>query len=272
MKRHSHDDSPAPDSAITCSYCGSQDVRPSRKAGRGSEHVVYRCRSCHKHFKVETVTPHPRVFKYAAGALLLLALGVGLYFVSGPTSTEVPSMSAAEAENLAGLRVQAGKGDPQAQYELGRTLWHQDNYSEALHWLQKAAGRGHTDAHYLLGQAYQYGYGTVQNFRTAQAHYLKAAEQGHLEAEYRLGLFYRDGLAGPVDKKSAYIWLNIAAAKGHGDALVMRDKLTQTMTGEEILTAQEASGEVHARVKGQDGPIPLPDSPQDQPPDAEEPR
>lgn len=172
-------------------------------------------------------------------------------------------MSAAEAENLAALRVQAGKGDPQAQFDLGRTLWHQDNYSEALHWLQNAADRGHLDAQYLVGQAYQYGYGTVQNFRTAQEHYLKAAERGHLEAEYRLGLFYRDGLAGPVDKKSAYIWLNIAAAKGHGDALVMRDKLTQSMSGEEILAAQEASGEVLVRVKSQDGQSPE-DKPEDQ--------
>ncbi|HNQ04973.1 MAG TPA: tetratricopeptide repeat protein [Thiobacillaceae bacterium] len=258
MKPSKHADRPATDAQIACRYCGGTDVRPSSKTSRGAGHVVYRCRACHKHFKVETRAPRPRVILYAAGALLLLTAGAGLYLARGPTSGEAPSIEAAEAESLAALRTRAGKGDPQAQYELGRALWHRDNFTEALHWLQNAADRGRADAQYMLGQAYQYGYGTVQNFRAAQAQYLKAAEQGHLEAEYRLGLFYRDGLAGPVDKRSAYIWLNVAAAKGHDDALVLRDKLTQSMGGEEILQAQEASGAVLARVKGQATPAARP--------------
>ena len=36
----------------TCRYCGSTNVRLSRSVSFGTHHDVYRCNSCHQHFKV----------------------------------------------------------------------------------------------------------------------------------------------------------------------------------------------------------------------------
>lgn len=231
---------------IACRHCGSTDVRPSHKAVPGAKYTVYRCRACKQHFR-RAARPFS-MSKAWGGLLVLLAAGVTVGFLasSGPTADAPPR--ADSPDTLAQTRALAAKGDAQAQYDLGRALWQKDEHAQALPWLQAAAGRGHAEAQYLLGLAYQYGRGTVQNFRAAQEQFSKAAEQGHLEAEYQLGIFHRDGLAGLPDKETAYVWLNLAAAQGHPDALTLRDKLTLAMTGEEILRAQEASSEALKRV------------------------
>lgn len=238
------------DAEIACRHCGSTDVRPSHKAAHGMGHVVYRCRSCKQHFKV--ASGRSRLPMMLGVSVFLLAVGVtavGFMARTDPSADDPPQATTRDAQALARLRNLASQGDTQAQYDLGRSYWHQDEFSQALPWLKAAADRGHAQAQYLLGQAYQYGRGTVQNYRAAQEQFAKAAEQGHLEAEYELGIFQRDGLAGPPNKEAAYVWLNLAAAQGHADALILRDKLTMAMTGEEILRAQEASSAALKRLE-----------------------
>jgi len=190
-------------------------------------------------------------------ALLFLAGGAVVgFFASSPSAVDYqPRVDTQDAQALAKVRGLASKGDAQAQYDLGWTIWQQDNFTEALPWLKAAADRGHAEAQYLLGQAYQYGRGTVQDFRAAQAQFTKAAEQGHPDAEYQLGLFHRDGLAAPPNKETAYVWLNLAAAQGHAEALVFRDKLTLSMTGQEILRAQEASAHALKMVQSRSAQV-----------------
>jgi hypothetical protein len=96
--------------------------------------------------------------------------------------------------------------------------------------------------------AYLKGLGTVQNYRTALEHFTRAAEKNHMESEFQLGIFYRDGLATPRNRETAYLWLNIAAAHGHTEALALRERLTMVMSSEEISRAQEASTEAMKKL------------------------
>lgn len=242
---------------LACRHCGSTDVRPSHKGVAGEGYAVYRCRNCKQHFKVASARPRLR---RPAGVVLFLLVAVGVavgfYLSATPTVQYQPLDDTQSTQALAKARELAGKGDAQAQYYLGRMHWQQDEYAKALPLLQAAAEQGHAEAQFLLGQAYQHGRGTVQNFRAAQEQYAKAAEQGHLDAEYQLGIFHRDGLAAPPNKEAAYIWLNLAAAQGHADALVLRDKVAMAMTGEEILRAQAASTDKLNELMARQAPTP----------------
>lgn len=242
----------SPREVVQCRYCGSTDVRPSQKVSLGSRHVTYRCRACKHHFKVETSQPNYRLLAGALVALLvILGLVASLTLNSAPEVEYTPRVDTGDAQAFAATKASAARGDPQAQFNLGWTHWMRDEFPQALPWLKKAAAQDHPEAIYLLGQAYLYGRGTVQNYRTALDYFSQAAEQGHLESQYQVGIFHRDGLASPPNREQAYVWLNLAAAQGHTDAGLMRDKLTTAMTGEETLRAQEASAEIEQRLASQ---------------------
>lgn len=240
-----------PKETIACRHCGSTDVRPSHKTSSSSGYVIYRCRNCKHHFKV--ASPRSRIQAYLSiGLFLLIVAGVAASFIltSDPEVEYQPRVDARDPVALNKAVTSAKQGDPQAQYDLGLTYWHDTNYAEALPLLRAAAEKGHDDAQYLLGMAYTEGQGIVQNYRGAMEYFTKAAQQGHLEAEYRLGIFHRDGLATPQNRETAYAWLNVAAARGHPDALAARDRLAMIMTGEEIIRAQEASAHLHEKLSG----------------------
>ena len=236
---------------VTCRHCGSTDVRPSHKATADSQHVVYRCRACKHHFKA--VSARPRIHAAISVVLfLLVVVGVAASFFMSATPEVIyqPRVDMQDSQALAKKQAAAGKGDIQAQYDLGWAYWQHGDYANALPWIKAAASRGHVEAQYQLGLAYLNGQGTVQNYRAALEQFTQAADQGHLEAQYQLGIFYRDGLATLRNRETAYVWLNIAAARGHIDALALRDRLTMVMSGEEISRAQETSAQLHKRLGG----------------------
>jgi TPR repeat protein len=180
-----------------------------------------------------------------ASAALFSTLLIGLFtllYIANKDDVEYqPTVDMLDRNTLEQTRQAARQGNSQAQYDLGWAHWQRGEYQQAFPWIKAAAGQGHAEAEYRLGMAYLEGHGTVQNYRFALEQFTNAAQHAHLEAQYRLGLLYRDGLATPASKESAYIWLNIAAARGHGDALQFRDKLTAAMSSEEINRAQDAS-------------------------------
>jgi hypothetical protein len=235
--------------SIACRHCGSTDVRPSHKASGRTEYVVYRCRACKHHFKVVSSRPRLQAM-LSVGLFLLVVAGVVASFVmSGTQEVEyAPRVDMQDTQTVAKAQAAAQKGDPQAQYDLGLSHWHNENYKEALPLIRAAADRGHAEAQYLQGMAYLEGRGIVQNYRGAMEQFSKAAEQGHLESEYQMGIFYRDGLASPRDREAAYVWLNVAAAQGHSEALAQRERLAMMMTGEEIIRAQETSAQMHQKL------------------------
>ena len=243
--------SPEPD-VIKCRHCGSAQVRPSNKSSGDGSRVTYRCQSCKRHFRVDAGLPRSKIVIIGVALLVAVLLAVvASQFIGSPTEAESPPVvELINGATLAQTQQNAKQGNPQAQYDLGWTYWKNAEYQKAFPWIKAAASHGHSEAEYLLGMAYLNGRGTVQNYRSALEQFTKAAQKGQLEAQYRLGIFYRDGLATPSNKELAYLWLNIAAAHGHEEALQFRDKLAATMSTEEITRSQEASAQTISRLDG----------------------
>ena len=93
----------------------------------------------------------------------------------------------------------ARQGNVSMQFALGQAyasgsteLGVASDPDKALHWYRQAAGRGHAEAQYLLGQIYEKGQLTEEmNRNSARAWYQRAADAGHPGA--RLALARLDG-------------------------------------------------------------------------------
>ena len=73
------------------------------------------------------------------------------------------------------------------------------------------------------------------------------------DAQYWLGRIYADGLGRPRDPVTAYGWFDRAAAQGHHDAAILRDRLAPLLAPDQIAEAQRrtdpaaAAGDQEAR-------------------------
>jgi TPR repeat protein len=61
------------------------------------------------------------------------------------------------------------------------------------------------------------------------------------ELFYRLGMNCSTGRGAPLDLVAAHKWLNIAAARGHQDAVRLRREVASDMSEVEIAAAQRAA-------------------------------
>jgi hypothetical protein len=86
-----------------------------------------------------------------------------------------------------------------------------------------AAAQGYASGQNSLGEMYQMGKGTPQNYREAVRLYSLAAEQGFVTAHFNLGLAYGQGKGITQDAVRAYFWLSLAASQGHIKAAEARD-------------------------------------------------
>ncbi|MCC5943548.1 MAG: sel1 repeat family protein [Bernardetiaceae bacterium] len=171
------------------------------------------------------------------------------------------------------ITFKAKNDDAAAQYHLAKHYYKNRNKSEsdkqqALHWLEQAADKGHTDALYLLGIAYEKGTLGEQNVNKAILILEKAAAQGHAQAPaviakygkrmdkedaelvnsknnkstykiansaaqaYNLGLYYQNQKNG--ESKAASYFLEAAAA-GHSAAKdALRSKLFKDWAREDM--------------------------------------
>ena len=113
-----------------------------------------------------------------------------------------------------------------AQYELANTIY--DNHKnfpnshvfyEVMNWYRKAAEQNHPGAKYKLGQMFERGEGTPQDFVEAVCWYEQAADQGHVEAMHDLGLIHERGEKGvPQDFGKAAFWYEQAAEQAYAPA------------------------------------------------------
>jgi TPR repeat protein len=72
-------------------------------------------------------------------------------------------------------------------------------------------------------------------------HNTSAADISDVEDCFRLGMNYSTGHEAPLDMVSAHKWFNIAAARGHQDAIRLRREIAHQMTETEIAMAQRAA-------------------------------
>jgi TPR repeat protein len=74
---------------------------------------------------------------------------------------------------------------------------------------------------------------------------LEAAALGESNAAqdvfFQLGMMYSTGSSVPADYVAAHKWFNIAAMRGHKDAIRLRREIAELMSESEIAAAQRAA-------------------------------
>ena len=102
---------------------------------------------------------------------------------------------------------------------LGNKFYKKEDYQNAILLLRKAAGKGNSEAMFLIGSMYNKGQGIAQSFYEAANWFDKAADLGNNSAIYNLGLLYRDGNGVTKDSSKAMELFKKAADKGDSDAM-----------------------------------------------------
>jgi uncharacterized protein len=113
------------------------------------------------------------------------------------------------------------------------------NYQAASEWYEKAAGQGHVESMFRLGELYFYGK-IQRSYPEALKWFRRAAEAGHAIAALRLGEFYQVHHVGlPADLAEAERWFRIAALKGNSDAQYLLSELLRADGGsDQVLEAE----------------------------------
>jgi hypothetical protein len=164
-------------------------------------------------------------------ALFLLCLHLAL-----------PAALLGQATDFQRTHTRAQRGEPTAQYELGRLYENGDGVRQdpgvAVKWYRQAALQNSVQAQYRLGRMYDSGAGVRQSQREAARWYRQAAAEGDALAQNRLGVMYQRGEGVPQDYVEAYKWFTLAAGPEEKVfAAANRDALAQLMPPDQIAAA-----------------------------------
>ena len=118
--------------------------------------------------------------------------------------------------NIEELKRLAAQDDPQAQFELA-VHYLQNQNSEGLDWLQKAAENGHLQAKEAMGKIEmpQQSDDEIKVLNMLK----EKSKQGDAEAQFSLGIAYEFGTYGVEDIKEAAKWYKEAACQKHAKAI-----------------------------------------------------
>jgi hypothetical protein len=200
------------------------------------------------------------------GLLFILALGI---FVMAeikppPPPPYVPG-------DIDELKAQAQSGNVEAEYRLGVSYEQEQDFNNAMVWLQKAAEQGKVEAQSSLGilqathqdytDARQWfqraaaqgdagsevnlaildlnGYGTKPDPATAAAWLQKAAAQGSAQGQFILGELYEQGQGVKQDVIQAYAWLKLAQMQGSAEAEKELPNCAHAMTPDQIAAGEK---------------------------------
>lgn len=128
---------------------------------------------------------------------------------------------------LSALRDIGEKGNPEAQFQLGR-LYEKGNdikqdKKEAAKWYKKvldAAEHGNSQAQTLSGVMYKNGNGVGQDYQKTMEYFLRAIEQRDSTAQYYLASMYENGEGVQQDYQEALRLYHLAAEQGNIKALI----------------------------------------------------
>jgi hypothetical protein len=85
--------------------------------------------------------------------LALIVLGMSLIMGRSDELDYQPKVDLLNRTALTRIQQDAKQGNPQAQYDLGRTYWQNAEYQQAFPLLKAAADHHHIEAEYQLGMA-----------------------------------------------------------------------------------------------------------------------
>lgn len=124
----------------------------------------------------------------------------------------------AEVMDILELQRKAGKGDVEAQLEMGNRCYDGDgvpqNYFLAVRWYSLAADKGNGEAQYKLGRCYDNGFGVARFPEQALKWYRAAEENGVAEAQFSLARLYETGDDATRNMPEAIRFYTILAQKG----------------------------------------------------------
>ncbi len=153
------------------------------------------------------------------------------------------------APDLKSTLDKADGGDADAQFALGVKFSADQGPSQdlvqAARWYHKAADQNHALAQFNLSVMFATGQGVPQNDATALVWVRKAAEGGDAGAQFKLGSSCHRTSMNPIPAASAesrveaYKWFHLAAAQGYRGSDAARERLTLTMSREEVDAGNE---------------------------------
>jgi TPR repeat protein len=127
----------------------------------------------------------------------------------------MPACSNDAAADLEAARVLAEQGDAAARALLGEAYYFGDgvvqDYREAFRWSRLAAGQGNALGQALVGEAHYFGNGAAQDYGEAVGWARLAAEQGNPIGQARLGTAYYDGNGVSQDHREGVRWARLVS-------------------------------------------------------------
>lgn len=139
----------------------------------------------------------------------------------------------------------ADEGNVEAMFCVGRMYANgfgvDMNDDLALKWYGMAADAGHAEAQYSLGVMHANGWGVAMDDGPAAEYYKMAADQGFPPALTAMGFSYKHGAGVELDYVKAVMWFDIAAQRGDLTAAGEREDLSDSMTAEQLQSAQQAA-------------------------------
>ena len=144
-----------------------------------------------------------------------------------PTAQDKPTQVARQAAGpvspIQRLRMQAERGNVEAQFALAQAYDHDrdapKDKTEAVRWYRLAAMQGDAFAQNALGDNYWEGTGVPKDDTEAARWWRLAADKGFAPAQHSLGKLLSGGGQGVrSDKIQAYMWLALSAAQGDEEA------------------------------------------------------
>ena len=105
------------------------------------------------------------------------------------------------------------------------------NYGTVMRISRPLADKGDARFQFLLGEMYQHGWGTPQDYAAAVSWFRKAADQGDAPSQYELGRMYVSGRGVPQDETQGTEWTRKAADQGHAGAQALLAAMYATGQG-----------------------------------------
>lgn len=141
--------------------------------------------------------------------------------------------------------LEKAKSSIQAQYDTGLYYQKQENYKQALLWMETAASNGHKDAQCFMGTVTA----EVRPKDSAEWH-LKAAKQGHPFSQFSIGLMYANGNGVKRDLILSYAWLTISLQTNSKNFLATQalQRVKREMTASQIQAAQRKISEISSQI------------------------
>ncbi|MDB4560674.1 sel1 repeat family protein [Akkermansiaceae bacterium] len=163
------------------------------------------------------------------------------------------------------IRERAEAGDVEAQKKLAAIYFKPSfltgvskDAPEAVKWTRKAAEQGDAEAQNSMGFYYFNAIGVLRDYDEGLKWYRKAAEQGNAMALHNLGLMWGKDSLGlspfPQDDVRAYMFYNLAAAKGDENVEKYMERKREIMTKDQIAEGEKLTREWlerKAKEKGQ---------------------